>query len=176
MVGDILRRLAPKDESQRILKAEALQVYSEGMKLRWTLIQQAHASIPTVFLVVLTFWFTVLFAVFRVLSPNNITVDVVMLFCALSVAGGILVVDLTVRTTKETSYKEICAAMKTASETYLKGILGYTEDEVVSTDFLHEGQTEPEIFTEAGCRSLGRDNSAAGTFFARGDRPERRRP
>jgi glyceraldehyde 3-phosphate dehydrogenase len=47
------------------------------------------------------------------------------------------VVDLTVRTTKETSYKEICAAMKKASETYLKGILEYTEDEVVSSDFIH---------------------------------------
>jgi glyceraldehyde 3-phosphate dehydrogenase len=48
------------------------------------------------------------------------------------------VVDLTVRTTKETSYKEICAAMKRASETYLKGILAYTEDEVVSSDFIHD--------------------------------------
>jgi glyceraldehyde 3-phosphate dehydrogenase len=47
------------------------------------------------------------------------------------------VVDLTVRTTKETSYKEICAAMKKASETYLKGILEYTTDEVVSSDFIH---------------------------------------
>jgi len=47
------------------------------------------------------------------------------------------VVDLTVRTTKETSYKDICAAMKKASETYLKGILEYTEDEVVSSDFIH---------------------------------------
>jgi len=47
------------------------------------------------------------------------------------------VVDLTVRTTKETSYKEICAAMKKASETYLKGILEYTSDEVVSSDFIH---------------------------------------
>lgn len=48
------------------------------------------------------------------------------------------VVDLTVRTTKETSYKEICEAMKKASETYLKGILAYTTDEVVSTDFIHD--------------------------------------
>jgi glyceraldehyde 3-phosphate dehydrogenase len=47
------------------------------------------------------------------------------------------VVDLTVKTVKETSYKEICAAMKKASETYLKGYLGYTEDEVVSSDFIH---------------------------------------
>jgi len=50
---------------------------------------------------------------------------------------AVSVVDLTVRTVKETSYKDICAAMKRASETYLKGILAYTEDEVVSTDFLH---------------------------------------
>ena len=48
------------------------------------------------------------------------------------------VVDLTVRTVKETSYKDICAAMKKASETYLKGILAYTSDEVVSTDFIHD--------------------------------------
>jgi glyceraldehyde 3-phosphate dehydrogenase len=47
------------------------------------------------------------------------------------------VVDLTVKTVKETSYDEICAAMKKASETYLKGILGYTDDEVVSSDFIH---------------------------------------
>ncbi len=47
------------------------------------------------------------------------------------------VVDLTVKTVKETSYAEIAAAMKKASETYLKGILEYTEDEVVSSDFLH---------------------------------------
>jgi len=47
------------------------------------------------------------------------------------------VVDLTVRTVKETSYAEISAAMKKASETYLQGILEYTEDEVVSSDFIH---------------------------------------
>src|SRR5574338_1456320 len=46
-------------------------------------------------------------------------------------------VDLTVRTTKDTSYVEISAAMKKASETYLKGILNYTKDEVVSSDFIH---------------------------------------
>jgi len=47
------------------------------------------------------------------------------------------VVDLTVRTVKETSYAEISAAMKKASETYLKGILEWTDDEVVSSDFIH---------------------------------------
>src|ERR1043165_767152 len=47
------------------------------------------------------------------------------------------VVDLTVKTVKDTSYAEIAAAMKKASETYLKGVLDYTEDEVVSSDFIH---------------------------------------
>jgi len=51
------------------------------------------------------------------------------------------VVDLTVKTVKETSYKEICAAMKKASETYLKGILAYTSDEVCSTDFIHDAHS-----------------------------------
>jgi glyceraldehyde 3-phosphate dehydrogenase len=48
------------------------------------------------------------------------------------------VVDLTFKSTKETSLKEINAALKKASETYLKGILGYTGEEVVSTDFIHD--------------------------------------
>ncbi|MEQ1634822.1 MAG: type I glyceraldehyde-3-phosphate dehydrogenase, partial [Planctomycetota bacterium] len=47
------------------------------------------------------------------------------------------VVDLTVKTVKDTSLEEIKAAMKRASNTYLKGILEYTEDEVVSSDFIH---------------------------------------
>jgi glyceraldehyde 3-phosphate dehydrogenase len=51
------------------------------------------------------------------------------------------VVDLTVKTVKETSYKEICELMKKASETYLKGILGYTGDEVVSSDFIHDNHS-----------------------------------
>jgi glyceraldehyde 3-phosphate dehydrogenase len=54
------------------------------------------------------------------------------------------VVDLTFRTAKETSYEEICAAMKKASEGELKGILGYTEDEVVSMDF--RGDSRSSIF------------------------------
>jgi glyceraldehyde 3-phosphate dehydrogenase len=47
------------------------------------------------------------------------------------------VVDLTVRTNKDTSYAEISAAMDRASKTYLKGILETTKDEVVSSDFIH---------------------------------------
>jgi len=48
------------------------------------------------------------------------------------------VVDLTFKTTKDTSLPEIKAALKKASETYLKDILGYTDEEVVSSDFIHD--------------------------------------
>jgi len=54
------------------------------------------------------------------------------------------VVDLTVNLAKPATYAEICAAMKEASEGELKGILGYTEDSVVSSDFL--GDTRTSIF------------------------------
>ena len=49
--------------------------------------------------------------------------------------SDVSVVDLTVELNKETTYEEICAAMKEASEGELKGILGYTDECVVSTDF-----------------------------------------
>ena len=55
-------------------------------------------------------------------------------------------VDLTVRTVKDTSYAEIAAALKKASETYLKGILEFTKDEVVSSDFIHSSASS--IFDE----------------------------
>ena len=53
----------------------------------------------------------------------------------------ISVVDLTVKVAKETSYEEIMAVLKKASENELKGILGYTEDDVVSQDFVSDTRT-----------------------------------
>ncbi|MFN8257726.1 MAG: type I glyceraldehyde-3-phosphate dehydrogenase [Bacteroidales bacterium] len=58
--------------------------------------------------------------------------------------ANVSVVDLTCRLEKPAKYADICAAMKKASENELKGILGYTEDEVVSTDF--NGDTRTSIF------------------------------
>ena len=57
------------------------------------------------------------------------------------------VVDLTVNLAKPAKYEEICAAMKEASEGELKGVLGYTEDAVVSSDFLGDPRTS--IFDKA---------------------------
>jgi glyceraldehyde 3-phosphate dehydrogenase len=62
---------------------------------------------------------------------------------------NVSVVDLTVRLKNPATYKEICAKMKEVSETSMKGILGYTEDAVVSTDF--NGDPRTSIFdAEAG--------------------------
>jgi glyceraldehyde 3-phosphate dehydrogenase len=50
-------------------------------------------------------------------------------------------VDLTCRLKKDADYKEICEVIKQASENELKGILGYTEEEVVSSDFIHDARS-----------------------------------
>ena len=55
--------------------------------------------------------------------------------------SDVSVVDLTVELNKEASYEDICKAMKAASEGAMKGVLGYTEDKVVSTDFRGEAMT-----------------------------------
>jgi glyceraldehyde 3-phosphate dehydrogenase len=64
------------------------------------------------------------------------------------------VVDLTVRTKIDTTYDAICAAMKKASESYLKGVLAYTEDEVVSSDFIHDPHSS--IFDAGSGIGLGK--------------------
>lgn len=55
--------------------------------------------------------------------------------------ANVSVVDLTFRATRDTSIEEIDALFKKASETYLKGILGYSNEEVVSTDFIHDDRS-----------------------------------
>ncbi|MEW6163471.1 MAG: type I glyceraldehyde-3-phosphate dehydrogenase [Pseudomonadota bacterium] len=63
--------------------------------------------------------------------------------------SDVSVVDLTVELNKEADYAEICKAMKAASEGALKGVLGYTDEKVVSTDFV--GNSAPSTFdAEAG--------------------------
>ena len=63
--------------------------------------------------------------------------------------SDVSVVDLTVELNKEASYDDICKAMKAASEGEMKGVLGYTTEKVVSTDFV--GNTAPSTFdAEAG--------------------------
>ena len=63
-------------------------------------------------------------------------------------ASDVSIVDLTVELEKATTYDEICKAMKEASEGELKGVLGYTDEAVVSTDFRNDPHTS--IFDAKG--------------------------
>ncbi len=65
---------------------------------------------------------------------------------------NVSVVDLTCRLEKPASYAEVCAAMKAAAEGELKGVLGYTEDAVVSNDFI--GETQTSVFDATAGISL----------------------
>ena len=55
--------------------------------------------------------------------------------------ADVSVVDLTFRTAKDTSIEEIDAALKKASQSYLKGVLGVTDEELVSSDFIHDNRS-----------------------------------
>ena len=55
--------------------------------------------------------------------------------------ADVSVVDLTFRATRDTSIQEIDALLRKASETYLKDILGYADEEVVSSDFIHDSRS-----------------------------------
>ena len=68
---------------------------------------------------------------------------------------NVSVVDFTFKTQKEASYDEISAAMKAAAEGELKGILGYTEDEIVSSDILHDPHSS--VFDKVAGISLNKN-------------------
>lgn len=90
-----IQRLPIRDSWHQGAHAHALQISSDLARQRWELSQTNADSLPTAFLVVLAFWLMVLFTSFGLFSPRNTTVTVVLLVCAISVAGAVLlIVDL----------------------------------------------------------------------------------
>jgi hypothetical protein len=87
-----IRKLSPKNDSQRYLHSQALQLSADMMQSRWMLIEQSQNNLPTVFLVVLTFWLTVLFAQFGLLAPRNLTAISALFICAISMSGAIFLI------------------------------------------------------------------------------------
>jgi hypothetical protein len=92
MIQKGLRELIPANEAQHQLLARALQVSNDLLESRWLLIEQEQRSTSTVFLAVLIFWFTMLFATFGLFARPNATVIAVLLVCALSVSGALFLV------------------------------------------------------------------------------------
>lgn len=91
-IQDKLRELLPRNNSQRILQSQALQIAAELAQSRWLLIEQTQSSLPKAFLIVLLFWLTMLFVCFGMLAPRNATVIAVLLVSALSVSGAIFLI------------------------------------------------------------------------------------
>lgn len=91
-IHDLIARLEPKDERQRTLRSEAMNTCMDLAHSRWLIIEQAQATLPTVFLAMLIFWLTVLFASLGLLAPRNATTSCSLFVCALSMAGAIFLI------------------------------------------------------------------------------------
>jgi len=90
---DKLLQLSPRNDAQRWLQSRALQVGGEIAEARWLAMEQrGHSSLPMPFFVMLVFWLVVIFFCFGLFSPRNGTVIVVLLVCALSVAGSLYMI------------------------------------------------------------------------------------
>ena len=87
-----IRELSPQNDAQKYLQTQALQIADDMMQKRWMLIEQSQIDLPRMFLVVLTFWLTVLFVQFGLLAPRNRTALSAVFICALSMAGAIFLI------------------------------------------------------------------------------------
>ena len=91
----MVRRLSPRDDSQRSLKAEVLRISLEVGKIRASAMARESSSIPIPLLVVLVFWLTALFAGFGLFASRNLVVVAALCICALTVSTAIfLVLDI----------------------------------------------------------------------------------
>ena len=88
-----LRGLTPQNDAQRALQARALEISNDVAQTRMLAITQAQTPIPTVFLVVLVLWLSIMFAGFGLVTANNPAVLVTLFLCALSVAGAVLMIE-----------------------------------------------------------------------------------
>src|SRR5262249_2202278 len=92
---DRIRELTPKNEDQRWLQSQAVQLAADFARTRSLLSEQQDSAIPTAFLVVVVFWLAALFVSFGMFSAPNPVVITTLLICALSVAGALfLIVEL----------------------------------------------------------------------------------
>jgi len=87
-----VRKLSPRDDGQRALKAEVLRISLEVAQIRAAALTQQTSSIPTLFLVVLIFWLVILFIGFGLFTGPNVTVLAALCVCAFSVAAAVFVV------------------------------------------------------------------------------------
>jgi hypothetical protein len=91
-VYDRIQALAPQDDAQRALKAQASSLAIELGQLRWLMFEQRGSSVSTALLVIVVFWLTVIFVSFGIFAPPNATVTATLFVCALSVSCAIFLI------------------------------------------------------------------------------------
>ena len=85
---DKIRDLSPRNELQREFKSRALQISGDLLATRWLRMAQLSDPVPLLFLVVLTFWLSILFGTFGLFAPHNATVIAALVLCAVAVSGS----------------------------------------------------------------------------------------
>jgi hypothetical protein len=88
----MVRRLSPRDDSQRALKSEVLRISLEVGQIRASALARESSSIPKPFLVVLVFWLTALFVGFGLFAPRNLVAVASLCVCALTAATAVLLI------------------------------------------------------------------------------------
>jgi hypothetical protein len=91
-VQTVLRELAPQNNDQRQLLAQARQFASDVSQSRWMLVEEAQNELPNTFLVVLVLWLTILFLSFGLFAPRNATVVVALFICACTMSAAIFLI------------------------------------------------------------------------------------
>jgi len=87
-LGDKIRDLSPRNDLQREFKSRAVLISSDLLATRWLQIAQLSDPVPLLFLVVLTFWLSILFGTFGLFAPRNATVIAALVLCAVAVSGS----------------------------------------------------------------------------------------
>lgn len=89
---DSIEKLSPRNDSQQLLKSQALASAAEVGQMRWLLFEQSGSSISIPFLIVVVFWLAIIFLSFGLFAPSNATVFVALTVAALSVSGAIFLI------------------------------------------------------------------------------------
>lgn len=93
LVANQLRELVPQNDSQRTALSEAMQICRDLLQTRWLVIEQSQISLPIVFIIVQTFWLTILFGTIGLFAPANKTVIAALIVCAMSVGGAMFLIE-----------------------------------------------------------------------------------
>ncbi len=92
IVLDKIQELSPKNDTQRSLQAQALNMAIDLGKMRWLMFEQGGSSISMPLLATLVFWLAIIFSSFGLFAPRNATAIATLLVCALSVSGAIFLI------------------------------------------------------------------------------------